>query len=131
MGDLRKLIGKQLRNIRKSKGLTQEEVADRIAESYEGREGFNKSRVSKIETGNANINLSTLELIMAVLGVTPFELFEFNKHLASTDYTDKKMLIDAHRITLMERPLNEVKYIVGAANDFLNAIEDREEKNNE
>ncbi|GIP18674.1 hypothetical protein J40TS1_43160 [Paenibacillus montaniterrae] len=127
MSNLSKLIGKQLKLIRKHQGLTQQQVADHIANAND-KEGFNKSRVSKIESGKENITLSTLELMMNALNVTPFELFNFQKYQNSTDFESKKLMIEAHRWLLMERPINEVKYIINTTNDFINTIE---QKNND
>src|SRR5690606_31729033 len=119
------LIGRQLKLIRSHKKLTQQQVADCIANDND-KEGFNKSRVSKIESGKENITLSTLELMMKALEVTPFELFNFQKYQNSTDYEDKKLMIEAHRCLLMERPLNEVKYIVSTTNQFIHTIEHKD-----
>jgi len=130
MSELSSLIGKQLKLIRKVKGLTQQQVADCIANEND-KEGFNKSRVSKIESGKENITLSTLELMMNALNVTPFELFNFQKYQNSSDYESKKLMIEAHRWLLMERPINEVKYIVNTTNDFISTIEQKYSNNNE
>lgn len=124
MSELSALIGKQLKQIRLQKKLTQQQVADCIANEND-KEGFNKSRVSKIESGKENITLSTLELMMNALGITPFELFNFQKYQNSTDYESKRLMIEAHRSLLMERPLNEVKYIVNTTNNFIHTIEQK------
>ncbi|QTB22028.1 helix-turn-helix transcriptional regulator [Lysinibacillus sphaericus] len=64
MSDFLKLVGEQLRIIRLSKGLSQEEVAERT-----GKLGFSKGRVSNIEHGQSNITLSTLETLMKALDI--------------------------------------------------------------
>lgn len=122
MSDLGKLIGKQLKLIRKSKKLTQQQVADYIAEAN-NKENFNKSRVSRIESGKENITMSTLENVLNALEVSPFELFDFHKYQKPTDYEEKKLMIDAHRFLLMDRPMDEVKYIVNTANQFIHTLE--------
>lgn len=126
MSDLSKLIGKQLKLIRKRKKLTQQEIADRIAIAND-KEGFNKSRVSKIESGKENITLSTLELMMDALDISPFELFDFLKHQSHMEYDNKKMMIDAHRFMLMERPIDEVRYIVNTTNAFIDTVKGKNE----
>ncbi len=78
MSDFLKLVGEQLRIIRLSKGLSQEEVAERT-----GKLGFSKGRVSNIEHGQSNITLSTLETIMKALDITPLRSYLiFKNYLA-------------------------------------------------
>lgn len=75
MSDFLKLVGEQLRIIRLSKGLSQEEVAERT-----GKLGFSKGRISNIEHGQSNITLSTLETLMKALDISP------RSFLISTNY---------------------------------------------
>lgn len=122
MSELKKLIGEQLRLIRESKDYSQDQVADIVAENT-GKPGFNKSRVSKIESGKENIKLETLELMMHALGVSHYELFDFNKYQEPNMFADKKMMIEAHKYTLMERPMEDVQYVVRTAQDFLETLD--------
>ncbi|MEW9105841.1 helix-turn-helix domain-containing protein, partial [Paenibacillus sp.] len=107
MSDLLKLVGEQLRMIRIAKGLSQEQVAERT-----GKEGMGKSRISDIESGKVNVTLKTLESLMHALDIVPSELFDFQKLNVADGIEDKRMLLDLHRITLMERSIDEVKYVV-------------------
>ena len=118
MGNFRRLVGEQIRAIRKSRGLTQTQLAERT-----GNESMSKSRISDIENGKINISLDTLESLMNALDVTPSEFFNFQKIVSATDYHDKKLLVDMHRQMLMERDLNEVKYVIRTAKDFLDTID--------
>ena len=59
-------IHEKIRLLRQVKGLTQEEVADRLNLSVNG--------YGKIERGNCNINLHRLEQIAEVFGVEPIDL---------------------------------------------------------
>ncbi|WP_347723942.1 helix-turn-helix domain-containing protein, partial [Lysinibacillus capsici] len=124
MSDFLKLVGEQLRIIRLSKGLSQEEVAERT-----GKLGFSKGRVSNIEHGQSNITLSTLETIMKALDITPEELFNFQKLSGVTDIEEKNLMLDIHRSLLRERNLDEVKYVVRITKDFLDTIDSQSKKN--
>ncbi|PKR82407.1 hypothetical protein CWO92_24635 [Heyndrickxia camelliae] len=67
-------IGKRVRNIRESKGITQEELANKM--------DVTKSYVSKIESGDQIPKLARLELIAIGLDVTLEELI-FNTSVDS------------------------------------------------
>lgn len=66
MEKLAVLIGNRLRELRKQRGLKQEDM-----------EGFGISYkyYQRVETGKANVTLGTLEKIAGALGIDPSELF--------------------------------------------------------
>jgi transcriptional regulator with XRE-family HTH domain len=66
--DLKKLIGKRVREARKNKGLTQEDLAALIDKTVE--------TVSNIERGIKLPGLATLEEMRKVLGVKLSELID-------------------------------------------------------
>ena len=110
-----KLLGEELEMVRKKKGLTQEQVAE-VA-------GIARERISEIENGKKNTTLATLEKIMDALDIEPQEIFNFSRLNNVPDITDKKILIDIHRSILMERNLDEVKYVVNTTKEFLSTID--------
>ncbi len=89
MSDLPKEIGKRLREIRKSKGLRQEDM-----EAF----GLNYKYYQRIEGGHTNITLVTLEKIVSALGMELADLFilpmsqsdEVNELLADIDTVIKE-----------------------------------------
>ncbi|WCR24870.1 helix-turn-helix domain-containing protein [Paenibacillus thiaminolyticus] len=125
MSDLLKLVGEQLKMIRSAKGLSQEQVAERT-----GKEGMSKSRISDIESGKVNVTLKTLESLMHALDIGPAELFHFQKLHGKDGIEEKQMLLDLHKIALMERSIDEVKYVVRTAKDFLETIDAQAAKEN-
>ena len=66
MEKLAVLIGKRLKELRKLRGLNQEDM-----ENF----GLNYRYYQKIETGRANVTLATLEKIARALNADPAELF--------------------------------------------------------
>ena len=66
MANLAKLIGNRIKQIRKQKGLRQEDM-EALGLSYK--------YFQKIEQGRANITLGTVEKVAEALGVSPEELF--------------------------------------------------------
>jgi transcriptional regulator with XRE-family HTH domain len=106
--------------IRKAKGLTQENVAEKC--------GIRGTRISDIERGQTNSSLKTLEKIMNALEIAPNELFNFQKLSAAEGIEDKKLLVEIHKSLLMERGIDEVKYVIGNTKEFLNAMDAKEPK---
>jgi transcriptional regulator with XRE-family HTH domain len=62
-------VGKQIQKIRESKGLSQQDLAAKC--------NFEKSNMSRLETGRVNPTLSTLEKVAKALDVSLIELFSF------------------------------------------------------
>jgi transcriptional regulator with XRE-family HTH domain len=120
MSDFLRLVGERLRMVRKLKGLTQDQLAEKT-----GKKSMSKSHISDIERGQRNISLLTLEILMNALEIDPSELFNFQK-LDGEGIHEKKLILDIHKSMLMERGLDEVKYVVRTTNDFLDTIDAKE-----
>lgn len=69
--DLRKDLGVQIRNLRKAKELTQEELGEMAALSYK--------YVGELERGQVNVSLDSLVRIAESLGVKIGDLFSKEK----------------------------------------------------
>lgn len=131
MTNLKGLIGTQIKAIRKAKGLSQQDVADRVAENT-GQMSFCKSRISEIETGKQNTTLENLEMIIKALGVKPVEFFDFKKIIEEdreNEIMDKSLLLDCHYSMLKERELDEVKYVVKTTKELFKTMDGKKKKN--
>ena len=73
--DIKKLLGRRIQEIRKSKNIKQELLAEKI--------GIETASLSNIERGKYYPTSENLNKILEVLEISPDELFEF-KHLDST-----------------------------------------------
>lgn len=62
-------VGKRIQEIRIEKNITQQDLAAKC--------NFEKSNMSRLEKGNANATLSTLEKICDALQIDYVELFKF------------------------------------------------------
>ena len=69
MSNIKKLLGNRIREIRRSKNLTQEKLAELV--------GIGTPNISYIETGKFAPSMDTLEKIAEILEVKPFELYMF------------------------------------------------------
>ena len=69
--DIKKNLGKKIQKLRKSKKITQEELAETI--------GIEPKSISRIENGNTYPSAETLCSIAKTLNVDIYELFVFNE----------------------------------------------------
>ena len=69
--DMRKLVGRNAKRIRVSKGLTQEAFAE--------RSGFSQQYISGLERGRRNPSIVTIFELAQALGVSHMDLLRPNK----------------------------------------------------
>ena len=81
--DIKKLLGKRIKEIRTRQGLTQEFLAEKI--------GVGQRNLSKIECGSNFVTSETLARILSALNVEAKELFDFN-HNNNTDILKQELL---------------------------------------
>jgi len=70
MSEIQEKLGENIREIRKQKGLSQEELAF--------RSGLHRTYISDVERGERNVSIKNIEKIAWALGVKPSELLEIN-----------------------------------------------------
>lgn len=79
---LRHIIGERIRDIRKQKGLSQEELAERA--------GLHPTYIGQLERGEKSATIDSLEKVTAALEITFEELF---RHVQpSTELNDNTIL---------------------------------------
>lgn len=114
------MVGERIRSIRKLKGMTQEQLAE--------RSGLSFSYISDVERGTRNISLGSLEKIIGALNVKPVQIFEDMDKVAleiRDDATHSKL--EDLNILLREREANDIEYVIKVAHEFINTI-DRKKK---
>jgi len=67
MIDIKDIVGKNLKRIRKDFGYSQEKLAELI--------GLQRKSISHIETGHSSISCDTIQKLCKVLNISPIELF--------------------------------------------------------
>ncbi len=73
MGNIKSLLGKRIKEIRKKRGLTQEKLAELA--------GIETPSLSNIENGKNYPNNETLEKLSDALKIRPYELYMFDYYL--------------------------------------------------
>lgn len=106
-GAIRKQLGKRIRQLRKAKGWTQQELAERADLDYK--------YLGAIERGERNITIDNVQKIADGLGFDPHQLFLFSTkgELSSEKVTEAKIRdllkqSDAETKELMWRVLREI-----------------------
>ncbi|TKC14368.1 helix-turn-helix domain-containing protein [Robertmurraya kyonggiensis] len=102
MGNLVKLVGINIREIRKMHKLTQEELSE--------KSGLQTSYLAGVERGERNITLETLEKILSGLEVDARTVFSFN-NVDPEEHFSKKEVIELLMNLLVERNIEETKLI--------------------
>lgn len=67
-GELQRVLGRNLRRYRESKGLSQEDLADTL--------GLHRTYVGGLERGERNLTLKSLERLSESISVDPLELLQ-------------------------------------------------------
>lgn len=82
-----KLIGQRVRDLRKQRGLSQEQLGELA--------GFHFSYIGGLERGQKNLSLLNIEKIAIALDVPIYELFNYGRRLKRLKSNDKDELIAA------------------------------------
>jgi len=94
MNTTKQLLGARIKELRKARRLTQEQLSEKI--------NIDPKHLSRIEVGKSYPSLDTLERIARELGVEIKELFEFMHHVGGKELKDgiKRLLKEADEVKL-------------------------------
>jgi transcriptional regulator with XRE-family HTH domain len=108
-------VGNRIRELRKAKGWTQEQLAEAA--------GLHYSYIGGVERGDRNISLETLEKIILALKVPPFELFQFDEN------TDRKQIINELMLLINSRETTELEILTTITKNIVGLVELQQKKN--
>ncbi|MGE7020842.1 helix-turn-helix domain-containing protein [Solibacillus cecembensis] len=103
------IVGINIREIRKRKKLTQEELAEKC--------GLQTSYLAGVERGDRNITLQTLEKIALGLEINAKELFELESPLNKLTL-EKKQLLRVFTSYMQDKSEKEIKLLIDIANNI-------------
>ncbi|WP_337982332.1 helix-turn-helix domain-containing protein [Lysinibacillus sp. C5.1] len=115
MDSLVKLVGSKIKEIRKLKKLTQEDLAEKC--------GLQTSYLAGVERGDRNITIQTLEKIIEGLEETPSSIFKFDTLNINNKYFEKKELIMILQNLTEGRNEAEVRLILNLATEIFRTYE--------
>lgn len=97
-------VGDRLREIRKSREYTQEQLGEKV--------GLPQPYIGGVERGERNISLETLERLLLALECPPNEFFKFySEGLQSDDGRVKEAILDKLNELLTGRSVHDVQMI--------------------
>lgn len=102
-------VGNRIRELRKAKGWTQEQLAEAA--------GLHYSYIGGVERGDRNISLETLEKIMTGLQVLADELFKFEEDSAY------RRALDEHITLIGSQDAEQIKSLTKINREILISIE--------
>lgn len=100
-----KLFGKRIKELRKNKKLTQEQLGELVGVDYK--------QIGNIETGTYFTTMPTLERIASALNVEIEELFKFNHN------KEKEVLLAEINSLLNNAPEDKIRILYRIAKDVL------------
>ncbi|KGR89603.1 MULTISPECIES: helix-turn-helix domain-containing protein [Ureibacillus] len=112
MDSLVKLVGMRIKEIRKSKKMTQDELAE--------KSGLQTSYLAGVERGDRNITLQTLEKIIVGLNEVPANIFSFESLDINEGHFEKKELITLLLNLIQNKNETEIRLILNIATDVFN-----------
>lgn len=86
MSDIRKPLGKRIAQLRRQKGLTQEQLSEKL--------DIAKNSLSNIESGRSFMSFSKVQKLIDIFEIEPFELFVFEKQQAKVIQKGLKRAVD-------------------------------------
>lgn len=120
MADLKVLVGKRLRQLRKEKGLTQLVTAEKC--------DMESTYLAGVERGERNISLESLERIVSALEAEPIDAFRFGDLELGKGLEGKRDAIRLLASFLEERSLEEIELIRRLAKDVMVTIDSEKRK---
>ena len=107
-----KRLNMNIRNFRIFKGLTQEDLANRIGKS--------KNVISNWERGDNSPDIDCIEKICNIMGVTPNQLFGWEPY---KEYEDYKQMMDEKKMELeiLQHKKNQLQSEIDSLKDAINA----------
>ncbi|MES5954571.1 helix-turn-helix transcriptional regulator [Bacillus fungorum] len=114
MSNFLKLVGENIRFLRKKRGLTQEELAERI--------NLQQAYIGGVERGERNISMLTLQKIADGLEVSPDLVLNFgNINLINNPQRDESLSIITS--LLHQKNVNELQFILRFLYNFSEFVE--------
>ena len=107
-----KRLNMNIRNFRIFKGLTQEDLANRIGKS--------KNVISNWERGDNSPDIDCIEKICNIMGVTPNQLFGWEPY---KEYEDYKQMMDEKKMELeiLQHKKNQLQSEIDSLKNAINA----------
>ncbi|KQO18047.1 Helix-turn-helix domain-containing protein [Paenibacillus algorifonticola] len=115
MIELAKFIGQRIRSHRKARGITQEQLGEKV--------GIPQSYIGSIEKGQTYIQLDTLERLLVALDINPSDIFSTYKISNNAKRLEKEKHLDGLYALLIQRDTEEINMVEKFAKEILKTID--------
>jgi transcriptional regulator with XRE-family HTH domain len=115
MSEFINLVAQRIRSLRKQKGLTQEQLAEKANLHY--------SYLSSVERGERNASLESIEKIINALEINPMQLFNFADINVYEETADKQSTLEAIEALLQTRNSDEVSMVYRILYDMVDTFD--------
>src|SRR5690606_21815628 len=113
--DLKILVGRRIREMRKAKGWSQAVLAEKA--------GVVDTYLAGVERGERNISLESMEKIVKALEAEPIDAFRFGKLELGKHLEDKRISIRLLASYLEERSIEEIEMVRRVVRDMLETFD--------
>ncbi|MGA4497893.1 helix-turn-helix domain-containing protein [Bacillus bombysepticus] len=114
MSDFLKLVGENIRFLRKKRGLTQEELAERI--------NLQQAYIGGVERGERNISMLTLQKIAAGLEISPDKILNLG-NINLLDNPQREEFLSIIISLIHQKNVDELQFILKFLRNFSEFIE--------
>lgn len=110
MAELIRIICANIKDVRKSKGLTQEELAEKC--------DLHTSYLAGVERGERNITIQTLDKIAQGLEISPIDLLKFEQLNIDEQYFNKQEKLNVLLNIVNDFNENEISRIINIVQEI-------------
>lgn len=110
MSELKTIIGYKIREIRRARSLSQEQLGEKV--------DMSQSYIGEIERGEVNVSLETLDKLTRALDVTMLELLRLENIQLDSIRSNKMTVIQLLQELLIQKSLEEISMIYRITNDI-------------
>ncbi|MEX5518395.1 helix-turn-helix domain-containing protein [Bacillus cereus] len=114
-----KLVGENIRLLRKKRGLTQEELAERI--------NLQQAYIGGVERGERNISLLTLQKIAVGLEVSPEKVLNLG-NIRLIDNPQREEFLSIITSLIHQKNIDELQFILKFIHNFSEFVENNSTK---
>ncbi|EPC8411303.1 helix-turn-helix domain-containing protein [Bacillus thuringiensis] len=114
MSDFLKLVGENIRFLRKKRGLTQEELAERI--------DLQQAYIGGVERGERNISMLTLQKIAVGLEVSPDKVLNFG-NINLPEIPQREVFLSIITSLIHQKNVDELQFILKFLHNFSEYVE--------
>lgn len=98
-----RLIGERVRQLRKARGVTQDELGDALGDKMNSKP-LSRGQISNLETGKRNFNIHQLKILADLFGVSMETLGVESNEIKTIDFLERaKIIFESDQVPASEK----------------------------